>query len=129
MKVQFKEAKKYVTVAEMPAVRMMIEDFKNDESSVKEYAEMAVRAIAKNNIVTVLDANAEIAKNDRVWNRYTDDSGHLDVWITFTAMVGTIGLDGFVMGGAYLSDIWELSGWDDSELVSHMYVRRFQEVK
>lgn len=129
MKVQFKEAKKYITVAEMPTVRQIIEDLKNDETSVKEYAEMAVRAITQNNVVTVLDASAEIAKNDRVWNRYTDDSGHLDVWITFTAMVGTIGLDGFVMGGACLSDIWDLRGWDDRETVSHMYVRQFKEVR
>lgn len=129
MKVQMKDARAYVTVAEMPTVRQMINDFKADTSTAAEYAEMAVRAITHGNVTKILDASAEISGNIRVWNHYTENSEHLDVWIKFTAMIGINGLDGFVMGGAYLSDIWELTGLDDSEIVSRMYVRQFKEVK
>ena len=129
MKIQFKEAKKYVTVAEMPVVRRIIEDFReNDANTPTDYAEYAARAIT-HNTVRILEAKAEICKNDRAWNRFSDDSEHLDVWITFTAAVGLGSLDGFIIGGACLSDIWDLTGYEetDAERVAHMSIRRFKE--
>lgn len=123
------ESKSIVAVSEMPAVRKMIEDFK-EEDGLKDYVEMAVHALLKDvwNI-EVLKAQAEIAKNCRIWNRFGDEdlcSCQLDVWITGTVRyTGTP--DGFAEVGAYISDLWDLTGdrQHDSALIPHMYLRNF----
>ena len=125
MKVQFTaDVKRVVTVAEMPAVRKVIEYEKDDEWTAKEWAKMAAEIVCPRSSVKVLEASAEIAKNCRVWDTYADGSADFDVWIRFTAFAG----DSFVMGGAYLSDLWAASADNREETVKHMYVRRFEEV-
>ena len=125
MKVQFTaDMKRIVTVAEMPAVRKVIEYEKDDEWTAKEWAKMAAEIVCPRSSVKVLEASAEIAKNCRVWDTYADGSADFDVWIRFTAFAG----DSFVMGGAYLSDLWAASADNREETVKHMYVRRFEEV-
>lgn len=107
-----KEAKKWLTVAEMPIVQRIITDFKDSESTAAEYAQGAADAIMYANFgyrtsyrTKVFEATAQISKNQRLHNYYSDDSGDLDVWIEFVVfdeMYGTIS------GGAYLSDIWSI---------------------
>ena len=128
MKIQFTaDMKRIVTVAEMPAVRKVIEAEKeNDEWTVQEWAKMAAEIICPRSRVKVLEASAEIAKNCRVWDAYADGSADFDVWIRFTALVND---DSFVMGGAYLSDLWAASSDNREEIISRMYVRRFKEVR
>lgn len=127
MKVQFTaEMKRIVTVAEMPAVRKIIEAEKeNDEWTAQEWAKMAAGIVRPCSSVKVLEASAEIAKNCRVWDAYADGSADFDVWIRFTALVND---DSFVMGGAYLSDLWAASADNREETIKHMYIRRFEEV-
>lgn len=126
MKITFTaESKKTITVAEMPTVRQMIESCKEDESTVKEYAEMAARVAVGGYVVKVFEASAEIARNRRAWNNYTNDSGDLDVWISFTALAS----EGFVIGGAYLTDIWNITGDNSEEIRRHMFIRKFTETK
>ena len=126
-----KETKQWLTLAQAPIARRIIEEMKEYEWTAKEYAEMAVNCIGNatrnwcNWCSKVLDATAEIAGNQRVWNAYDNESGHLDVWINFTARTYT----GFIEGGAYLTDLWQSDGTNYEELASHMYYRIYEEVK
>ena len=127
MKVKIsKEAKGYIRLADMPGIRQIIDGVK--ELDTKEFAKMACRYITANNHIDVLRADAEIAGNDRVYNYYSETSSHYDVWINFAALVDD-GFDGFIIGGCYLSDLFQLGADEatDKELVGHMYIRRFTE--
>lgn len=119
------ESKKIISLFEMPTVRQMIENLKEDEITAKEYAEMAARVAIGGYTVKVFEASASIAKNCRAENNYTNDSGNLDVWIDFTALTS----EGFVIGGAYLTDIWNITGNNNEEIRSHMFIRKFTETK
>ena len=126
MKVQLtSNAKKVITVDQMPAVRKVIECAKADEITVKEYAKMAASIISDSYVIKVLEASAQIFGNYRVWDWYEVGSAQFDVWVEFTAMTD----DGFVMGGAYVSDIHASTGDNHEELRKHMYFRKFKEVK
>ena len=59
-------------------------------------------------------------------NAFTENSGCLDVWIEATALVNG---NEFIIIGAYLSDIWMITGYNNEEIASHMYIRRFKEIK
>lgn len=126
MKVKFTDTMKdIVTVAEMPAVRKVIEAEKNDEGTAMEFAKVAANIACPCSCVRVLEASAEIAGNRRVWDAYAEGSAQFDVWVRFTAFYD----DGFVMGGAYLTDLWAARADNREETISHMYIRRFKEVK
>lgn len=126
MKVSFtSEMKKIVTIADIPAVRKVIDGMRDDTYTAKDYAEMAARIASGHNCVEVLKASAEIAGNCRVWDAFAEGSGKYDVWINFTAYTG----DGFVMGGAYLTDLWAADGDNSDEIRNHMYIRKFFEIK
>ena len=126
MKVQLtSNAKKVITVDQMPAVRKVMECAKADEITVKEYAEMAAGIASGSYVIKVLEASAQIAGNYRVWDWYENGSAQFDVWVEFTAMTD----EGFVMGGAYVSDIHASTGDNHEELRQHMYIRKFKEVK
>lgn len=117
-----KESKRIITLEEAPAARRIISDMKEDESTVAEYAKYAVNAACKGCCQEIFKATATIAKNRRINDQYFEGSKDLDVWIDAIAQTS----DEFCVIGAYLSDIWSLSG-DDREQVDHMYVRRFIE--
>lgn len=128
MKVKLtQETKKYITVAEMPTVLEIISDLKEDSSSIENYAEMAIQ-VAYDGIAysEILKASATIAKNCRAWNVYSDHSETLDIWIEATAYVNG---DEFIMIGAYLTDIWQISSDNNKEIASNMYIRRFKEIE
>lgn len=125
MKIQLtNEMKHIVTVAEMPSVRSVIESERDDEWTAKEWAKMAAELVCSHSRVKVLEASAEIAKNFRVRDAYGEDSADFDVWVKFTAFAD----DSFVMGGAYLTDLWTASADNREETIKRMYIRRFEEV-
>ena len=114
MKIQFtNEMKHIVTVAEMPSVRSVIESERDGEWTAKEWAKMAAEFVCPHSRVKVLEASAEIAKNFRVRDAYGDDSADFDVWVKFTAFAD----DSFVMGGAYLTDLWPASADNREETI------------
>ena len=126
MKVQFtSEMKKVVTVAEMPAVRVVIEYMKEDQWEAKDYAKMAARIASGCNTVKVLEASAKVAANCRVWDAIAEGSGKFDVWVEFTAFTD----NGFVMGGAYITDLWGYTCDNREETLKHMFIRKFTETK
>lgn len=110
------EARRWLTLAELPSAKQMIAEMKEDESSAAEYLATAAACWLHNSenahraddVVKVLAASAEIAGNARIWNRYNDESGRLDVWLTGTVET----FYGFLKIGCYLSDVWEIGPED-----------------
>lgn len=123
-----KEDKKLITLADAPIVRQIITDMKEDEYTAEKYAEMAIRAAYDGNAwsIDTMRATAKISTNSRAWNVFNENSGNLDIWIEATACVNN---DEFIIIGAYLSDIWQITGYNNEEIKSHMYIRKFKEVK
>ncbi len=131
-----KESKKQLTLAEAPIARKIIEYCKEDEMTTADWGEFAVNvACAGHNYGAhckkVYEATARISKNCRAMNAYTDDSGDLDVWLEVAALT----THGFYIVGAYLSDLWSVTGdnvWagikdNRAEIASRMFIRRFTE--
>ena len=131
MKVEFtKDMKNVVPVSEVGCVKEVIKYMRYDATTAEEAAESAARIASGCNSVRVLEASAEVAGNDRVWDyyNYDDCSGRYDVWVRFTAVIGG-GFGGIIMGGAYLSDIRSATGDNNEEIREHMYIRNFIETK
>lgn len=123
-----KEDKRFITLADAPVVREIITDMKEDESTPADYAKYAIDAAynLKAYGVEVLKASAKIAKNARAWNAYNDHSETLDIWIDATAYVNG---NEFIIIGAYLSDIWQITSDNALEIASQTYIRKFKEIK
>lgn len=121
-----KKSKKVITLAQASIARKLVEEMKDDEMSVNEYAEIAARVAGGNAEYEILKAKAEIAKNSRVFNRYGEDTENLDVWIECYAFNP---YKGFFDIGIYLSDIWEISNSNDEEIKKHMYINHFVNCK
>lgn len=133
------EAKKWLTLAEAPLARSIIDDFKNPDMYGNERAEdllsraaaAYLEATGQNQfsklgyVERVLEAKAEIATNQRI-HPNVFNAGRLDVYIH-----GTVELSrGFLIIGAYISDIWELGNSEAARnLANHVFVRRFAECK
>ena len=125
-----KNYRKYYTLEDLDRAKRVIAAEKEDESTVKEWAEMAIREAIKNDdgiyedyIVEIFKAEAHTAKNHRVWNAYgycdpeEANTQDMDVWIEFAAELE----QGFIKGGAYLTDIWQTGG---TRYKQHMFIRR-----
>ena len=121
------EMKKFITVAEMPAVKKVMQyEKENDEWTVQEWAKMAARFDLDDNGAKVIEATARIAKNQRVWDAFDEETRDIDVWIEFTAFSEY--RSSFIIAGVYLTDLWQLTKDNADEIKSHMYIRRFEEV-
>ena len=121
------EMKKFITVAEMPAVKKVMQyEEENDEWTVQEWAKMAARLVFDDNGAKVIEATARIAKNQRVWDAFDEETRDIDVWIEFTAFSEY--RSSFIIAGVYLTDLWQLTKDNADEIKSHMYIRRFEEV-
>ena len=121
------EMKKFITVAEMPAVKKVMQyEKENDEWTVQEWAKMAARLVFDDNRAKVIEATARIAKTQRVWDAFDEETRDIDVWIEFTAFSEY--RSSFIIAGVYLTDLWQLTKDNADEIKSHMYIRRFEEV-
>ncbi len=130
MKVEFTdEMKRHIYIADEPKVKRLIREMCNDEEEAGYYALSATNLVARmkhsGQNPEILRANAEISLNARINDRYFEGSGKLDIWINFTVQY----CDAFCIGGAYLSDIWEICINDttDAEIYKRMFVRWFKE--
>lgn len=122
-----KEAKEWLRVAQMPVARQMIAELKKDETTAADVAKQAASIIfGYSNGVKVFEASAEIAGNERISNYYSDNSGILDVWITFSILEES---KAFIIGGAYLSDIWQQGIIRDDVLRNRMFLRVYSSIK
>jgi hypothetical protein len=129
MKVRItEESKKWLTVAEMPAVRRLIAEMNDAEYSVKELAEDAMNWIVNPYGYTtrILECSASICRNSRLNDYYFEGSEKLDVWIEFVAFDK---MEGCFACGVYLSDIWSVGEHNRDEIRQHAYVLEYRRVE
>lgn len=127
MKVNFTaEMRKYIAFAEMPAVKKVMEYAKEDAYSAKDWAKVATRIVFDDNGAKVIEATARIAKNQRVWDAFDEETRHIDIWVEFTAFSEY--RSSFIIAGVYLTDLWNLTSDNAAEIKSRMYIRQFKEV-
>ena len=120
MKVKVTEnTKKALYMSEMENLEIMKQAMNDQEGVSKEDIQMFANFLECSE---VLKAEAEYAKNARVYDYYREGTEHLDVWIEITAYNG---FSKFVIAGAYLSDIWNIGGIDSEELKTRMFIRTF----
>lgn len=115
--------KSVLTVAEMPIVRELIKRMRED-NDFDQYALSAARvASGDKDSFSILTQQAQIAKNERVQDYYSDNSGDLDIWLEFIAFSF---FGGCYLIGIYLSDVFSITGTaSDSELKQHMFIRQY----
>ena len=117
--------KDWMTVAEAEQAKLVIAYEKEyDDEKPADWARMAAGEALRGKsdyVDEILKAEAEIAKNRRIWDQYGEGTGMIDVWIKGTAKTGS----GFLEFGAYLSDIWDTGG---TEYKSEMWVREYKRV-
>ena len=118
--------KDYYSIADVERAKAVIKYEKdNDTETAKGWAEMAVIEALKTIDgrdwhMETLKAEAHTSRNRNAWNVYGEDTQQMDVWIDATARTGK----GFIMVGAYLSDIWQIGA---EEITDRMYIRYFTE--
>lgn len=119
-----KNYKEHYTIADIERAKEVIAYEKEDEMSIKDWVEYAVREALKetyDSITEILKAEAHTAKNCRAWNTYSDTSEDMDVWVSGVAETSK----GFIKIGAYLSDIWQTGAIDYAD---KMFIQYFNEV-
>lgn len=116
------EVRDTLTLADMPKVREIRKQMKED-GNLLDYLTSAARVAANGNFnFSVYDAHAFIAKNGRVSDYYTHDSGNLDIWLEGLAFDPFAGA---YMIGVYLSDVYNITGDNNSEIKEHMFIREY----
>ncbi len=113
-----KESRAWMTLDEHEQAKKIVRDMREDESSAREYLEMAARCWLWNSHKTagdffesVLSADAEICRNGNKWGAYSDESGCLDIWLYGTVETRY----GFLKLGVCLSDVWQIGAEDFNE--------------
>lgn len=120
-----KKSKELITLAEVPTVRKLTKQMKEDTSTVEDYTKQAVNVAYDNAAyIEILTASAEIVKNECIWDVYFQGSRSFDIWIEAKAFVNG---EEFCIVGANLSDIWSLTADNQEEIFSRMYVKYFKE--
>lgn len=131
-----KDYRKYYTLDDLERAKRVIEyEKKEDEMPIKEWAEYAVHEALKDTgdyFEECLKAEAHTARNCRAWDLYYTDkdeygcrdagSEDMDVWVNATARTS----HGFIIIGAYLSDIWQTGG---TPYKHHMFIQYFKEAE
>ena len=120
-----KDYRELYTLSDLERAKAVIKFMKEEDSStVKEYAEYAIREALKDTDVVdgeIITAEAHTAGNRRVWDAYGEGTASMDVWITALARTS----EGFIECGAYLTDIWNTG---TARYKEAMHIRRFKEV-
>ena len=123
MKVKLEERYKDIyTLSELETAKRIIKEVKEDAETAKGYAVYAATEALKgasDAVVEVLKAEAHTALNRRIYDAYFEGSGRMDVWIDFTVQTQ----DGFIIGGAYLTDIYSSGAVDYKD---HMFIKMFK---
>lgn len=128
MKIQInKESKQVLIVSEMPIVKQIIKDYKDNNDDLSWDLEILKNIFSADEII---NSTAIISKNCRVYNYFNDESGNIDIWINATLYCSYSSENKggvFYIVGAYLSDIQQSTGDNWKELQTRMYIRKFIE--
>ena len=122
--------KRVLTVAEMPAVNVVKETFRNTLKEQKNFdweAKQAVYIATRHSGLEILKVSAEIAKNKRAWNYYSGDESDKPSWdidIELTVYAYDY-FYGFYEVHAMLSDIWSTGSHNEDEMRGHMWYRHY----
>ena len=120
-----KRAKEVITMAEAAEAKRIVNDMKEDCSTPSEYLSSAASLAFGQSVDRVIEASAEISRNSRVFNSYSENSGCLDIWIE-----GLVEIDVFTIAkiGAYLTDIWSICGDPEinATIKSNMYIKAYR---
>ena len=118
-----KDHRKWYTLEDLDRAKMVIAFEKEDEMTIKDWAQYAVNEALRYNrrgyCNEVLKAEAHTAKNCRAHDLYGDGTGNMDVYLDIVAETS----DGFVKVGAYLSDIWAVDG--NTPYYKHYFIRYY----
>lgn len=121
------ESKKWMTVYELEQAKIIIQQFKED-NSMADLCQIAAKVASKTIYkFEIFKSVAEIAGNSRIRDAYHDGSGKLDVWIECYAYNPYIG---FFTIGAYYTDLIKHDGTEEMNglIRDHMYIREFKEI-
>ena len=126
--------KRVLTVAEMPAVNVVKEAFRNtlkEQKNLDWETRQAAYLATRHSGLEILKVSAEIAKNKHVWNYYADDSSDapswdIDVYLTIYAYDSYYG---FYEVHVFLSDIWSTGSHNEDEMRARCWVRHYSEDK
>lgn len=128
MKVKLEDKyKELYTVLDLERAKAVIKYEKQcDDYTAAEWAKFAAEEAMREEhgyFVRIIEASAETSRNcnlrgDGTLNAYGEDTYDMDVWITFIAMTS----NGFIKGGAYLSDIWRTGA---NHYKNRMYIDRY----
>ena len=114
-----KEDKKFITAYDVEKSRDIIRDMKEDESTPADYLKTAVKCLQGVYHADIIQAEAKTACNRRVYDAYSAGSGDLDIYVDGLAKVETYESGpAYVEIGAYLSDIWQLTGDQDADMTT-----------
>lgn len=124
-------SKRIINMMEKPIVDEMIKTIQRDgtDGSIGDpfMLGIAMSCITSyNGDWKFYDIEAEIAKNRRIYNYYTENSADFDIWISFKAFDE---YSGFYIVHCYLSDIFSVSEENKQEIRKQMYVREYAEMK
>lgn len=115
------EAKKAIPMYYADLLPKIQYDFSEDD--ILEYCHTLVSFVSGENAKwEFLKCHAEFALNGRIFNQYSEDSGHIDIWIECYAYNPYYG---FFDLGAYLTDIWSIGSEDPDKIKSHIYINTF----
>lgn len=113
------EDKKCITAYDLEKSRELIRDMREDESTPAEYLLTAAKCLRGVFHADIINAGARVACNRRAWDAYSAGSGDLDIYLEGLAKVeyntGSGYGSAYVEIGAYLSDIWQLTGSEDGD--------------
>lgn len=122
MKVKFsKEECKHFFVSEVSEIRAIQNDCK--EIDIYDIAHSAMSVICPREHFRIFEPTAVIARNSRVSNYFTENSGNIDVWIEFVAFDS---LAGCYECGVYLTDVYNIyADIDKNEFEGNMFIRHY----
>ena len=118
-----KDYREWFTISDLEKAKEVIRYMKDDESSVKDYAEMAVEHVLLREdryetLVRIIEADAVTEPNGRIYDQY-GETGRMDVWLNITARTDR----GYLEVGAYLTDIWQIGS--ETDLREHMWIQHY----
>lgn len=115
------ELKKNASAQELPLINNVIKAMENNNTTTKEYAEMAARIACGCVNIKVLKSSAKVAYNWLERDALAVDTGMFDVWVDYVAFNGYE----FIVGGAYVSDLQGCTSDNRATVLHRMCVRRY----
>lgn len=120
-----KDSKKVITLEEIDAAKHIVQMFKDEDTTAKWYAELALGCFGS--LMEVVSASAEICKDSRPGiDRIDAGTGYLNVWINATGKVWTDDGPAYIEVGFLVSDIWDLTTENKKEISSRMFAQIYK---